>query len=354
MSEGGLIDPALMEIFHALSGALLGLIPNHFESAYCLIEQAPQQLPGRLRYRVGSKEHPGEETARPSPELHQAAYRLFRHWTRDGGLFPPVEVRVWQEPQGVWRAAVNRREPPGAGGVPPADATAQEQFWERAVRAREEFFTAHFGPLPGEIQKLVNLMGLWPGGGLYQFEAPRLHGLGVCTTWGLSNPDMPTPVRLAHSEWTQGADGPSFSGQLGPREPVWIPEERAGYGYEVLVLTPALASWPLLTLSWLAQMEILNDVDLLGRVEDAQGVTLEDVKIGDGSQKADFLIEPASDPLPGQFRLPNGIARLLIATRITRDEMQFALAHGRPALLELLRESGVGQISVPDRASVVR
>jgi len=230
----------------------------------------------------------------------------------------------------------------------------EEQFAEQVLRAREKFFTSQFGPLPGEIQKLVNLMGLWPGGGLYQFEATRMGGLGVCTTWGLSNPEMPTRVRLAHLEWTPGEGGPTFSGHLAPREPCWVPPEWAGYGYEVLVLTPAPATWPLLTLSWLAQMEVLDDVDLLGRVEEAQGVTLEDVKIGDGSQTADFLIEPACDPLPREVSVPNGTMRLLVATRITQDEMTFALQQGRPALLKRLQTAGPGQVSILERPSVIR
>src|SRR5262249_43834315 len=120
------------------------------------------------------------------------------------------------------------------------------------------------------------------------------------------------------------------------------------------VLTPGPATWPLLPLGWLIQKEILGDLDLLGRVRESQGVTVESLKLGDGSQTADFLVEPAGGPLPVQVELPNGTMHLLVATRITRDEMNFALEHGRPALLERLTHAGVGQVSILDRPSVVR
>jgi hypothetical protein len=118
-------------------------------------------------------------------------------------------------------------------------------------------------------------------------------------------------------------------------------------------LTPAPESWPLLPMSWLIQMEILNDVDLLERVRKNEGVTVESVKIGDGTQSADFLIAPAADPLPTSVQLPNGTMHLLVATRITREEMKFSLQHGRRALSARLRQSGVGQTSILERPGVV-
>ena len=83
-------------------------------------------------------------------------------------------------------------------------------------------------------------------------------------------------------------------------------------------------------------------------------MTVESIKIGNGSQSADFLVQPASSPFPEEARLPNGTMRLLIATRITRDEMNFSMKHGRGTLLDHLKSAGVGQISILDRASVVR
>src|SRR5262249_17400849 len=148
-------------------------------------------------------------------------------------------------------------------------------------RAREEAFTAHFGPFPPDIQKIMSLMGVWPGGGMFQFEATRLSGLGICTSCGLSNADLPTHVRLTRAEWTERGGQPSFSSQIEARTPRWVPPELAGYGYELLVLTPHRATWPLLPLGWLIQKEILSDLDLLGRVRESQGVTVESLNIGD-------------------------------------------------------------------------
>src|SRR5207249_2950318 len=69
-----------------------------------------------------------------------------------------------------------------------------EQFRRAVVEARSEFFERQFGPLPGEVQKLLNLTNIW-NGGLYQMAAPRLGGLGVCLTHGLTDADMPARVR---------------------------------------------------------------------------------------------------------------------------------------------------------------
>lgn len=199
----------------------------------------------------------------------------------------------------------------------------------------------------------MNLMGVWPGGGIFQFTATQRNGLGICTSFGLSNADLPTPVRVSKHERADQVGQQGFSSTLEGGTPQWVPADRAGYGYEVMIVTPTPTTWPLLPLSWFIQMEILNDVGLLSRVMDNQGLTVESIKIGDGSQSADFLIQPASSPFPDRARLPNGTMRLLIATRVTREEMNFSLKHGREALLDRLKQTGVGQISILDRASVV-
>src|SRR5262249_60031187 len=121
---------------------------------------------------------------------------------------------------------------------------------------------------------------VWPGGGLYTFEAPHLGGRGVCATFGLTNADLPTRVRnedIQETKDKQGRPGSTSFRTVG-RVPRWAPPEWAGCGYEVLVVTPGPETWPLQTLAWLTQMELLRDVDLLDRVRDAAGGTLESVR----------------------------------------------------------------------------
>jgi hypothetical protein len=216
-----------------------------------------------------------------------------------------------------------------------------EQFHGAVVDARSEFYEHQFGPLPAQVQKLLNLTNIWDGG-IYQMPVPRLRGMGVCLTSGLTDAGMPTQVRLTE----HGRE---------PRLPREVPPGLAGYGYELVILTPQPDPWPLLTLSWLLQMEILNDLGLLDHVAAGNGATIEGVKIGDGSRTADFLVQPACSPLLARVNLPNGLLHLLIATWITPDELAFArdTDDGRFALLNKLVDAGVGPVSRLDRASVI-
>lgn len=210
-------------------------------------------------------------------------------------------------------------------GVPIDDALRRA-----TVEARSEFYERQFGPLPPEIQKLLNLAKVWDGG-IIQMAAPRLGNMGVCLTHGLSDVGMP----VNHQ-----------------RE---IPPGLAGYGYELAVLTTQPDPWPLLTLSWFVQMEILNDLGLLDHLAAGNGATVEGVKFGDGSRTSDFLVQPACAPVIGRVDLPNGLMHMLIATWITPDELEFAKREddGRFVLLNKLVDADIGPLSRLDRPSVV-
>jgi hypothetical protein len=65
------------------------------------------------------------------------------------------------------------------------------------------------------------------------------------------------------------------------------------------------------------------------------------------------LISKAQAPLPIGTVLPAGKMDLLVAVTITDAEMQWSMQNGRGALLQKLREAGVGQVSVLGRPSVV-
>jgi len=91
----------------------------------------------------------------------------------------------------------------------------------------------------------------------------------------------------------------------------------------------------------------------LARVEKYDGLTVEKIQVGEG-QMVNVLISKAVAPLPTGTQLLNGRMDLLVATTITEQEMHWSKTNGCGALLRKLRESGVGQVSIIGRQSVVQ
>lgn len=224
-------------------------------------------------------------------------------------------------------------------------AADDEMLKRDVVAMRLDFLERQFGPLPDRMRQLVNLQHVWPGGGIYEMSAPHLGGLGVLATHGLTNPDMPARLRPLR-------DNPALTE---PRVPRPMPPGLAGYGYELVMLTPKPDPWPLLSMSWFVQMEILNDLGLLEHVADGNGVVVEGVKIGDGTETGPFLVHTACAPVLGRLSLPNGLMHILIATWVTQDEMEYArdTDDGRFTLLNMLVDAGHGPVSRRDRRSVL-
>ena len=107
--------------------------------------------------------------------------------------------------------------------------------------------------------------------------------------------------------------------------------------------------WPLNVLQWAVNAEITNDVGLIGRVDQHDGLTVGEIDVGKG-QRVNILITRAQPPLPGGTRLPSGRMDVLVATTITDEEVAWSKRHGRPALLAKLKEAGIGQESRLERA----
>jgi hypothetical protein len=217
----------------------------------------------------------------------------------------------------------------------------QGHAWEEVYAARETFFGQHFGPITGDVQKLMNLTGVWPGGCLVQIEAAA-HQLWVSSSFGLTNSDMPARTRSEQFQVKEGAQ--KYQLQIVARPPRAVPAGRAGYGFEMLLLTRHKEYWPLMFLNWAMQAEILRDADILGRVHHIGAVTIQEISLGDG-RVSDFLIAPLQHLAPPKASLPNGTMELLAATAITRPEMQFALERGQAALLDRIRSRPLRQVS---------
>jgi len=225
----------------------------------------------------------------------------------------------------------------------------KDEIWQLSYQARQRVWEKHIGPFPSDVQKLMNLTGVWPGGCLVQIADTVIEGLTVTSSFGLTNSDMPTGVAVSHSQ----SRGGQWEATLKAREPRPVPPGSAGYGYEIAVLSPRPDHWPLLFASWAVQAEVLNDVDMLRRVGDNGAITIEQIRVTPEGASSDFLITHAPGPLPTKFTLPNGSGRLLIGIAIHKKETAFALEHGQLALLERLVKSGVGPISELGRDPIV-
>lgn len=232
---------------------------------------------------------------------------------------------------------------------------AEDAFWQEVYDARHRFYQQHFGDCPDDILKVGHLFGVWPGGGLFVIPCSKIEpNLYAYTTFGLTNPDMPTTTTLIESSSIDEGQGrPSqFTASLGPKKPAETPPGTAGYGYELVLLAKENAQWPLWVLQWAVNAELLSDAGILNRVEKYGGLTIEGIQVGE-AESANFLFAKAKPPLPSEARLPNGKMEVIIGTKITDNEMRWSMENSREVLLDQLIERGVGQISDRQRVSVL-
>ena len=247
----------------------------------------------------------------------------------------------------------------GAANPAPAAPAPEDQadvHWQQVYSAREKYYVEHIGQFPQDILKMGNMIGVWPGGGLFVIPAKKISAdAWAYTTFGFTNPDMPASTTMSDVATETDNQGrvTSTTGTLQAKSKATAAEGAAGYGYELLVLTREEAEWPLWILQWTANAEILNDAGILARVNKYGGLTVGEVQAGE-NESVNLLIAKARKPLPTGSSLPNGNMELLIATVITEEEMNWSMEHGREALLDKLVAAGVGQFSVRGRASVIK
>ena len=239
----------------------------------------------------------------------------------------------------------------GAG----ATEKVQEKLWQETYDARQKYFESTVGPLPNDILKMMNTSGVWPGGGLYVIPATKVgSGMAIYTTFGFTNPDMPTAVRMTDYKLSsEGNRATKAEGRLEAKQPAPKRLGAAGYGYEIIVVAPAGLDWPINLLQWAVNAELTHDVGFLDRVEKYRGLTVEQINVG-ASEPLNILVSKALPPLPVGTQLPAGKMEILVITTITSAEMQWSMKNGRDNLLQRLHEAGVGQVSKVGRESVVR
>ena len=245
--------------------------------------------------------------------------------------------------------------PPPSSAAADADKAAEQARWQRTFEARQAWFAREFGPLPDEILKIGHMTGVWPGGGLYVIPANKVRqGLWCYTTFGFSNTDMPASTTMTDVAVEHDTLGRPMrtTGTLKARPRAPVPAGAAGYGYEFALFAEEHIEWPLWVLQWAASAELVNDVGMLARVDKHGGLTISDLGVG-RTEPIHILIARARPPFPVGTDLPNGRMHLLVATAITKAEMDWSFNNGRDRLLDKLVEKGFGQVSRLDRPSVV-
>ena len=81
-------DPEQLRLFQALGQALIQNAPEHFKSVFCRIEQAPGHGKRRLQYRIGSTEHPNEDTSQPARQFTRPPINFAGTGRKRGDLSP--------------------------------------------------------------------------------------------------------------------------------------------------------------------------------------------------------------------------------------------------------------------------
>ena len=215
---------------------------------------------------------------------------------------------------------------------------------------RNRFIAEHIGEVPKDMLRLPSFNPFWPGGGFHVIKADKLgEGIHAYTTFGLTNHDMPTDVAvkpLNEHDSTMESMYRKRSAEETPSYPT-----RAGYGYELMLLCPGESNWAMGVLKWAANAELLNDADLVAKVNRNKGIVLQDIPAAT-RMYVNLLIDKAPKPIPSNMDLPHGRADVLVATVITDDELAWSKEHGCQALADKLYEAGVGPISHPDRGSI--
>lgn len=52
--------------------------------------------------------------------------------------------------------------------------TSNDTLWQATYDARQQYFERTVGPFPKDILKMLNMTGVWPGGGLFVIPALKI------------------------------------------------------------------------------------------------------------------------------------------------------------------------------------
>lgn len=223
---------------------------------------------------------------------------------------------------------------------------------------RRQQFEEIFGSVPRILAIKTELMPIWPGGGVLDFVAPKLHNTRVTVSFGLSNIDMPRTQRVVSS--TELIDSGNHQKEW-TTEPVSEPmpsvEGRSGYGYELICLSREgidegeISPEARLIFTFVEDQLNSHRVNALDRAQEA-GARIFKFEISDFPDQY-YVLAPAWDVIPEKFSLSSGDVRFMMAMRLTNDEVIYSQQFGPNKLLDALKSSGILPICDDERSSAV-
>src|SRR5439155_15094040 len=114
-----------------------------------------------------------------------------------------------------------------------------QKIIEKIRKVREKFFSKYLGKIGGEIINPPDQY--WPDGGFVDIQKCKIRGVRSVVTVGLSNPDLPTGIRVnimgdEHVSEDENTKTVTQGFELARDLPRYVPYHLAGYGYELLIL----------------------------------------------------------------------------------------------------------------------
>ena len=125
-------------------------------------------------------------------------------------------------------------------------------------------------------------------------------------------------------------------------------DQPLGMGFELQMIAPAGASWPVTLLVSLAAHARRTDNHFVA----GQSISLTRT-LTDADDTLSALIFTRAPGLPTVLRLPDGEVRLLTVVGVTSDEHDWARRYSANELVALLQLCGQGVATLPGRRSVV-
>jgi Suppressor of fused protein (SUFU) len=234
----------------------------------------------------------------------------------------------------------------GASGFDPEDereaAQAQKRLLISAWKARDELFKQLFGD-PSYVTPA-------------NYAPPKKSNKHVSTDTGdPGDPDAdehhlavlaygPDPLRPYWTYVTAGLSTPWIQQQ---------PEEVSAFGCELMIKSPVDAKWPAQILRSMA-FYIFNHA---GTISPGVRIALNaPIAVNTDSLLRNVCMWYADEAPDCWYQLPSGGFGLFCAIGITDDELKYAESveeYGTWCIQEVLRQTGHGQISDPERKSVM-
>lgn len=155
----------------------------------------------------------------------------------------------------------------------------------------------------------------------------------------------PDPIRPYWTYITSGLSSPWYQEE---------PQEVSGFGCEIMIKCPAEAHWPAQVLRSMARY-IFN---YEGTLSPGSLVALDSSIFPEAESELQNIFVWYADEAPDcWYELPSGGFGIFAAVGIADDELKFAESvesYGAWCIQEVLRRSGVGQVTDPTRHSVMQ